>query len=69
MSDAAAKETNDQYDQALVQQVEQFQRSHRLAVDGVAGIETQIALDAALATPNSPVLQRLALRQASTRGG
>jgi general secretion pathway protein A len=69
LSDAAAKDANDQYDQALVQQVQQFQRSHRLAVDGVAGIETQIALDAALATPNSPVLQRLALRQASTRGG
>jgi general secretion pathway protein A len=69
LSDAAAKDASDQYDQALVQQVQQFQRSHRLAVDGVAGIETQVALDAALATPNSPVLQRLALRQASTRGG
>jgi peptidoglycan hydrolase-like protein with peptidoglycan-binding domain len=52
-----------------VQLVEQFQRANRLTVDGIAGIETQVALDAALAPPDSPLLQRPATRQASTRGG
>jgi peptidoglycan hydrolase-like protein with peptidoglycan-binding domain len=37
--------------------VEQFQRANRLTVDGIAGLETQIALDAALAAPGSPLLQ------------
>lgn len=37
--------------------VEDFQRTHHLAVDGVAGIETQLLLDAVLAAPESPLLQ------------
>jgi peptidoglycan hydrolase-like protein with peptidoglycan-binding domain len=52
-----------------VQLVEQFQRANRLAVDGIAGIETQVALDAVLAAPDSPLLQPLSAQQASTRGG
>ncbi|HEY3730529.1 MAG TPA: AAA family ATPase [Steroidobacteraceae bacterium] len=60
---------NDEYDGSLVQLVEQFQRANRLTVDGIAGIETQVALDAALAPPDSPLLQQQATRQASTRGG
>jgi general secretion pathway protein A len=48
---------SDQYDQSLLQLVEQFQRANRLTVDGIAGIETQVALDAALAAPGSPLLQ------------
>ena len=48
---------SDEYDSSLVQLVEQFQHAHRLAVDGIAGVETQVALDAALAAPGSPVLQ------------
>ncbi len=48
----------DEYDSSLVQLVEQFQHAHRLAVDGIAGVETQVALDSALATPDSPVLAR-----------
>ena len=40
-----------------MQLVEQFQRANRLTVDGIAGIETQVALDAALAAPDSPLLQ------------
>ncbi len=42
---------------SLTQLVEQFQRANRLAVDGIAGIETQVALDAALAAPDSPLLR------------
>jgi general secretion pathway protein A len=61
--------TSDAYDGNLVQLVEQFQRANRLAVDGIAGIETQVALDAVLATPDSPLLQPRSAQQASTRGG
>ena len=49
--------SSDAYDGDLMQLVEQFQRANRLTVDGVAGIETQVALDAALATPDSPLLE------------
>jgi general secretion pathway protein A len=60
---------SDEYDEGLVQMVEQFQRANRLQVDGIAGIETQIALDSALAAPDSPLLQvRPPMQQASTRG-
>jgi len=51
---------SDTYDGDLLQAVEQFQRASRLTVDGVAGIETQVALDAALATPDSPLLEQRA---------
>jgi general secretion pathway protein A len=61
--------TSDEYDGSLVQLVEQFQRANHLAVDGIAGIETQVALDAALAAPDSPLLQPRTAQQASTRGG
>ena len=60
---------SDEYDGSLVKLVEQFQRANRLTVDGIAGIETQVALDAALAAPDSPLLQPHATQQASTRGG
>jgi murein L,D-transpeptidase YcbB/YkuD len=60
--------TSDEYDAGLVQLVEQFQRAKRLQVDGIAGLETQIALDSALAAPDSPVLQPVSLQQASARG-
>jgi general secretion pathway protein A len=59
---------SDDYDDSLVQMVERFQRASRLQVDGIAGIETQIALDSALATADSPLLQIRPLQQASTRG-
>jgi peptidoglycan hydrolase-like protein with peptidoglycan-binding domain len=51
-----------------VQLVEQFQRANRLTVDGIAGIETQVALDAVLSAPDSPLLQPRAAQQASARG-
>jgi general secretion pathway protein A len=59
---------SDEYDGSLVQLVEQFQHANRLAVDGIAGIETQVALDAALAAPGSPVLQARAAPQEPKRG-
>jgi len=59
---------SDAFDDGLLQLVEDFQRSKHLAVDGVAGVETQVALDAALAAADSPVLQPPPA-QASNRGG
>jgi len=58
---------SDAFDGDLMQLVEQFQRANRLTVDGVAGIETQVALDAALAGPDSPRLESRGAT-ASTRG-
>ena len=60
--------SGDAFDGDLMQLVEQFQRANRLTVDGVAGIETQVALDAALATPDSPLLEPRAA-PTPTRGG
>jgi len=47
------------FDDTLTQLVEDFQRAHHLTVDGVAGIETQMLLDAVLAAPGTPMLQSL----------
>ncbi|MDE2263028.1 MAG: peptidoglycan-binding protein [Gammaproteobacteria bacterium] len=47
---------SDVYDAALTSLVRQFQRNHRLAVDGIAGVRTQVALAGALARPGSPLL-------------
>jgi general secretion pathway protein A len=44
------------YDDSLTKLVRQFQRSHRLTVDGIAGVQTQVALAGALASPGSPLL-------------
>lgn len=52
----AAPPGNDVYDEELVQLVQEFQRQHRLAVDGVAGVQTQIALDTALNATESPTI-------------
>jgi general secretion pathway protein A len=52
----AAPPGNDLYDDELAQLVQDFQRQHRLAVDGVAGVQTQIALDTALNATNSPTI-------------
>jgi general secretion pathway protein A len=46
----------DQFDAALVTLVEDFQRKSRLAVDGIAGVQTQVALDGALNEGGSPNL-------------
>jgi general secretion pathway protein A len=52
----AADATGDFFDSELQQLVENFQRSRRLAVDGVAGLQTQLVLDSALGLPGTPTL-------------
>jgi general secretion pathway protein A len=44
------------YDASLTSLVRQFQRSHGLTVDGVAGLRTQVAVAGALASPGAPLL-------------
>lgn len=36
--------------------VRDFQRSHRLVVDGIAGVQTQLVLDSAIGVPGTPTL-------------
>jgi general secretion pathway protein A len=52
----AGQEVSDVFDAELSQLVMEFQRQHRLAVDGIAGIQTQIVLASAVAGPDSPLL-------------
>ncbi|MDR2214324.1 MAG: AAA family ATPase [Nevskiaceae bacterium] len=46
----------DLYDAALKSLVQQFQSLHGLAADGIAGIQTQVLLDATLAATGTPLL-------------
>jgi general secretion pathway protein A len=59
---ASDPEHADVYDQELAIAVQNFQREHRLNVDGIAGVQTQVVLDTALADPGSPLLLANALR-------
>ena len=43
-------------DDELVRLVQDFQRAHRLNIDGVAGVQTQIVLDTVLNPSGSPTL-------------
>jgi len=52
----AEEADNDRFDESLVSLVEDFQRKNRLAVDGIAGVQTQVALDAALNDTATPFL-------------
>ena len=52
----AGQEVSDVFDAELSVLVMEFQRQHRLAVDGIAGIQTQIVLASAVAGPDSPLL-------------
>ena len=52
----AEEPADDRFDAALVTLVEDFQRKNRLAVDGIAGVQTQVALDAALSDSATPFL-------------
>ena len=56
LSGLPAAADGDYFDAELQQLVESFQRSRRLAVDGVAGLQTQLVLDAALGQPGTPTL-------------
>jgi len=47
---------SDVFDAQLTGLVRDFQRAHQLAVDGIAGRETQIALAGAVAGPDAPIL-------------
>ncbi|HEY6641076.1 ExeA family protein [Povalibacter sp.] len=47
---------SDYYDQELVKMVEDFQRRHRLNVDGIAGVQTQMVLDTLSSTLGGPLL-------------
>ncbi|MET0659620.1 MAG: AAA family ATPase [Steroidobacteraceae bacterium] len=51
-----AEPTSDYYDDELASMVEEFQRRHRLNVDGVAGVHTQIVLDMVVNAPGAPLL-------------
>ncbi len=53
---ASDPEHGDVYDEELAIAVQNFQREHRLNVDGIAGLQTQVVLDTALAEPGSPLL-------------
>jgi general secretion pathway protein A len=53
---ASDPEHSDVYDEELAIAVQNFQREHRLNVDGIAGVQTQVVLDTALAEPGSPLL-------------
>lgn len=47
---------NDFFDEELVRMVEDFQRKHRLNVDGVAGVQTQMVLDTLNNAAGAPLL-------------
>ncbi|GAC1669330.1 MAG: hypothetical protein NVS9B2_13800 [Steroidobacteraceae bacterium] len=53
---ASDPQYGDVYDEQLAIAVQNFQREHRLTVDGIAGVQTQLVLDTALAEPGSPLL-------------
>ncbi len=47
---------SDVYDAQLTSEVQEFQREHRLVVDGVAGVQTQIVLDTVIRATGSPTI-------------
>jgi len=49
-------DSSDYYDEELVKMVEDFQRQHRLNVDGIAGVQTQIVLDTLNNSAGAPLL-------------
>ncbi|MGQ0833517.1 MAG: AAA family ATPase [Gammaproteobacteria bacterium] len=53
----AAGGTNDLYDAELGELVMDFQRRNRLSVDGIAGVQTQVVLNSAVAGADSPLLR------------
>ena len=55
---ASDPDHDDVYDEELAIEVQNFQREHRLNVDGIAGVQTQVVLDTALAEPGSPLLMQ-----------
>jgi general secretion pathway protein A len=52
----AAPAGSDFYDEDLAGLVQDFQRQHRLNIDGVAGVQTQIVLDTVVNATGSPTI-------------
>ncbi len=52
----SSEPASDLFDAELGQLVRNFQRSHRLEVDGIAGLRTLLVLNSATAEPHTPVL-------------
>jgi general secretion pathway protein A len=48
---------SDVFDAKLSELVKDFQKRNQLTVDGIAGVQTQIVLASAVATPDTPVLR------------
>ena len=48
---------SDVFDAKLSELVKDFQKRNQLTVDGIAGVQTQIVLASAVATPDSPLLR------------
>ena len=53
---AVRAERPDVFDAELERLVQDFQRSRRLTVDGIAGVQTQLVLDSAVGSAGSPTL-------------
>jgi general secretion pathway protein A len=52
----SATDNSDLFDAELEQQLKEFQRRHRLQVDGLAGQQTQILINSLLADDSTPRL-------------
>jgi general secretion pathway protein A len=63
LSGAASTTGSDYYDEALAKRIEDFQRRHRLTVDGIAGVQTQIVLDSLVNATGTPQLSARANRE------
>ena len=55
-NESVSKQASDKFDDGLAAALADFQRAHRLHPDGIAGLQTQVALDAATVTDGSPTL-------------
>ena len=55
-AEALPAKASSEFDDALMASLADFQRAHRLHADGVAGLQTQVALDSATASDGSPTL-------------
>jgi len=62
----APAKTNNVFNDELAAQLADFQRAHRLNADGMAGLQTQIALDAAVSNDGSPSLNAPSASSSST---
>jgi general secretion pathway protein A len=54
---SAGGTASDVFDADLSRQVMEFQRRNQLAVDGIAGVQTQIVLASAVSGSDSPLLR------------